>query len=67
MYFLIFQKMELSGSNIKKFLIFSQKKTFLVFRETETPKKVFVFQETELFYILGKLLYFRKHLSELEK
>ena len=53
MYFLIFQEMERSGSNIKKFLIFSQKKTFLVFRETETPKKVFVFQETELFYILG--------------
>ena len=31
--------MELSGSNIKTFLMFSQKNTFLAFRETETPKK----------------------------
>ena len=33
--FLIFQEMELFGSNIKKFLIFSQKKVFLIFREVE--------------------------------
>ena len=31
--------MELSNSNIKKFLIFSQKKAF-IFWETETPKKL---------------------------
>ena len=45
--------MELSGSNIKKFLIFFQKKAF------------FIFQETELSYISGnrnhqKLLIFHK-------
>ena len=39
--------MELSGSSIKKLLTFSQKKHFLIFQETETPKK-FMFQETEL-------------------
>ena len=31
--------MKLSDSNIKKLLIFSQKKAFLIFRETEAPKK----------------------------
>ena len=31
-------KMELSGFNIKKFLIVSQDKAFLIFRETETRK-----------------------------
>ena len=45
--------MELSSSNIKKFLILSQKKVFLLFRETETPKKLFIFQETGLSYISG--------------
>ena len=45
--------MELSSSNIKKFLIFSQKKDFLIFRETETPKKFLIFQERELSYISG--------------
>ena len=40
--------MELSSSNIKKFLIYSRKKVFLLFWETETPKKLFIFQETEL-------------------
>ena len=35
--------MELSSSNIKKFLIFSQKKTVLMFREMETPKKFLIF------------------------
>ena len=40
--------MELSDSNIKKFLIFSQKKAFLTFQETETPQKFLIFQETEL-------------------
>ena len=44
-YFLIFQEMKLSSSSIKKFLIFSQKKSFLIFHETETPQKFFIFQE----------------------
>ena len=35
--------MNLSGSNIKKFLIFSQKKAF-IFRGMETPQKYLVFQ-----------------------
>ena len=39
--FLIFQEMELSGYNIEKFLIFSQKEAILIFREME------------LFYISG--------------
>ena len=51
LYFLIFQKIKLSGSNIKKFLIFSQKKAILIFQETETPKKFLKFQEMELSYI----------------
>ena len=50
--------MEPSGSNIKKFLVFSQKKPFLIFRETETPKKFLIFKERELSYILGNFLYF---------
>ena len=54
--------MELFGSNIKKFLIFS-----LIFWEMETPKKFNIFQKTELFYISGNFLYLRKRLSELEK
>ena len=36
--------MKLSNSNIKKFLIF---------RETETPKKLLIFQEAELSYTSG--------------
>ena len=43
--------MKLSSSNIKKCLILSQKKAFLIFRETEP---------------LNNSLYFRKH-SELKK
>ena len=48
-------KMELFNSNIKKFLI-------ILFRKTETPKKVLIFQEMKLSYILGNLnfLYFVK-------
>ena len=45
--------MKLSDYNIKKFLIFSQNKTFLKFEETETTKKFLIFQKTELFYISG--------------
>ena len=37
----------------KKFLIFSQNKAFLIFRETETPKKFFMFQE--IFYISASI------------
>ena len=67
--FLIFREMELSGSNIKKFFLFSQKKAFLIFRETETTKKLFIFQETELSYISGngnpkKLLIFQEVISQ---
>ena len=42
--------MEFSGSNINKFLIFSQKKAFLIFRNGN-PEKFFLFQETA--YISG--------------
>ena len=45
--FLYSREMELSGSSIKKFLIFSPKKSLLVFRETETPRKFFIFKEME--------------------
>ena len=38
--FLIFQEMELSDFSTKKFLTFSQKRAFLIFRETVTPKKI---------------------------
>ena len=44
---------KLSYSDIKKFLIFSQKNAFLIFREMETLKKFFIFEETELSYISG--------------
>ena len=48
-----FREMELSGSNVKKFLIFSQKNAFLIFKESElsyisgngNPKKLLIFQE----------------------
>ena len=46
--------MELSSPNIKKFLIFSQKKAFLMFQERDTPKKFFLSKETEVSYISGK-------------
>ena len=35
----------------RKFLIFSQKKDFLIFQETKTPKRFFIFQEMKLSYI----------------
>ena len=50
-------KKVLSGSNIKKFLISSQRNAFLIFRETKTQKKIFIFQETELFFIFQKASY----------
>ena len=52
--FLIFWEIELSGYNIKKFLIFSLKKAFFIFQEMKTPKKFLIFQETGLCYISGK-------------
>ena len=48
--------MKLPCSNIKKFLILSQKKAFFISREMETPKKFLIFQEMELFHISGKFL-----------
>ena len=45
--------MELSNFNIKKFLILSTKKAVLIFQERKTPKKFFIFQETELSSISG--------------
>ena len=64
--------MKLSNSNIKKFVIFSQKKAILIFQETETPKNFFIFRETELSYISGNgnpkklLIFLETVLSELE-
>ena len=52
--FLIFRNMELSNSNIKKFLIFAQNKAFLIFWDTETQKKNPYISEN------GAFLYFRK-------
>ena len=49
----ILQKIDLSISSVKKFLIFSQKKAVLIFQETETPKKFILFQKTEISNILG--------------
>ena len=49
--------MELSSSNIKKFLIFSRNKAFLIFREQKSRKNSLYFKrkykETELSYISG--------------
>ena len=63
--FIMFQEMKLSNFNIEKFLIFSQKKAFVVFRETETPQKLFIFRETEVLIFnetqtLKIFLHFRK-------
>ena len=43
-------EIKLYGSSIKKFNTFSEKKVFLIFWETETPKKLLIFQEMELPY-----------------
>ena len=45
--FLHSKKMDLSSSNIKKFLTFSQVKAFLIFQEAKTPQKLLIFQKTE--------------------
>ena len=49
--FFIFWKMKLFGSNIKKFLIFSQKKDFLIFRETKTSINYLHFRKRNFFII----------------
>ena len=41
--------MKLSGSNIKKFLIFSQKKDLLIFRETKTSINCLYFRKRNFF------------------
>ena len=41
--------MKLFGSNIKKFLIFSQKKDFLIFRETKTSINYLHFRKRNFF------------------
>ena len=46
--------MELSNSNIKKFLLYSQKKAFLILQEKETPEKFIYISENKTFF------YFRK-------
>ena len=51
---LILKKMKLSGSNINKFLVFSQEKVFFYIN----LKKFLIFQETEFSYI--KLLIFQE-------
>ena len=57
--FLILQQAEVPT----KFMIFSQKKAFLIFWKWETLKKFFIFQETKLSYISGN----PKKLSETKK
>ena len=52
--FLYSGKMELSSSNIKKFLTFSQEQDFLMFWKTKNPKNFLYFLKRKLF------LYFRK-------
>ena len=57
--------MELYSSNIKIFLIFSQKKAVLIFQETETLKKTpYIFSKESLYFGKRKpqknSLYFRK-------
>ena len=51
--------MKLSASNIKKSLIFSQKKAIFIFQETETPQNRYISRNGP-FYISGNFLYFRK-------
>ena len=57
--FLIFQEMELSNSKIKKFLIFSQKKTFPIFPKMETctfwPQPSQFFSKKFLIFFLKKI------------
>ena len=54
--------MELSNSNIKKFLIFSQKKAFLIFREMELSYILGNGNPEKIPYVSGNgtFLYFMK-------
>ena len=52
--FLYSGKMKHSISNIKKFLIFSQKKAVIIFQEIETPKRFFIFFIRKLFFCFKK-------------
>ena len=58
--------MELPTSNIKKCLIFSQSKAFLIFQETKTPEKLLIFSQKKAVLTFRKTetlknsLYFRK-------
>ena len=67
--FLIFQGMECSGSNIKKFLIFSQKKAFLIFREVERSYIPGNGNTEKILYISGNgtFLYFRRNFQGSKK
>ena len=58
----IFQEIELFSSNIKKFLIFSQKKAFLIFRQMEPSYFSENGNPEKILYISGNrtFLYFRK-------
>ena len=73
--------MELSNSNIKKLLTYSQKKAVLIFQETKTSKNFLIFPKKETFSYIsgnrnaekiiyisgnGNFLYFRKALARPE-
>ena len=62
----MYHEKKISGPKIKKFLIFSQKKAFLLFSEVESSKKLLIFQgrtsklEKQKKNSLKKFLMFRK-------
>ena len=47
-------KMELSSSNIKKVVSFSQKKAFLIFQELETLKEFLIFSKKKAVLVFRK-------------
>ena len=53
--FLTFREMKIFSSNIKAFLIFSQKKAVLILQETETPKKILTFYQKKAFLIFREM------------
>ena len=62
--FLYFGKLNFLTLILRKFLNFLKRTSFSYFENgtasMETPKEFLIFQETELFYILGNFVYFRK-------
>ena len=52
--------MKLSSFNIKKFLIVSETKAFLIPRETETPQKILYISGNGTFLYFRKLLIFQE-------